>query len=241
VEKDLLDEILVIRESIPIFYYNRDPKVAYSDDHYVLQSGFFVALSAFANEMSDDRLRYIVLENKLYALDEVSDILIIFGDREKMTQEVVNKLQGDIAKAAKYLSSLVDKYVVGQFVPSQETLNQLASDFGQYLIQEDLVEDDSPFDPYKSRSMMQKFIFSSIGYKPGQCNIGHAERLKRLITGIMGFVVAIIGAILFMFYTVNPYFMIMLVVPVFMGFYGLFQYSFKFCAVNGLTKKYDMR
>ncbi|NHJ33601.1 MAG: MFS transporter [Asgard group archaeon] len=237
----MLDEILVIRESIPIFYYNRDPKAAYDDDHYVLQSGFFVALSAFANEMSDDRLRYIVLENKLYALDEVSDILIIFGDREKMTQEVVNKLQNDIAKAAKYLNTLVEKYVAGRFVPSQEMLNNLAEEFGEYLKQEDLVEDDSPFDPYKSRSMMQKFIFSSIGYKPGQCNIGPAERMKRLLIGMMGFVVAIIGAILFMIYMTNPLYMLMLAIPIFMGFFGLFQYVFKFCAVNGLTKKYDMR
>jgi len=237
----LLDEILVIRESIPIFYYNRDPKAAYSDDHYVLQSGFFVALSAFANEMSDDKLRYIVLENKLYALDEVSDILIIFGDREKMTQEVVNKLQVDISKAAKYLNSLVEKYVVGYFVPSQDVLNKLAKDFGDYLRRQNLVEDDSPFDPFKSRSMMQKFIFSSIGYKPGQCNIGQAERLKRLIIGIMGFVVAIIGAILFMAFTIQPYYMLMLAIPIFMGFFGVFQYAFKFCAVNGLTKKYDMR
>ena len=78
----MLEEILVIRESIPIFYYNSDPEKALNDDYYVLQSGFFVALSTFANEMSDDKLRYIVLENKLYALDEVSDIMIIFGDKE---------------------------------------------------------------------------------------------------------------------------------------------------------------
>ncbi|MBK5113627.1 MAG: hypothetical protein KGD59_04525 [Candidatus Heimdallarchaeota archaeon] len=237
----MLDEVLVIRESIPIFYYNRDPAVAYNDDHYVLQAGFFVALSAFANEMSDDKLRYVVLENKLYALDEVSDILIIFGDQEKMTQEIVNKLQGDIAKAAKYLNSLIEKHDMGGFVPSQSDLNILAKDFGEYLKEENLVEDDSPFDPYKSRSMMQKFIFSSIGYKPGQCNIGHAERLKRLMMGMMGFVVAIIGAILFMVFSLNSLYMLMLAVPIFMGFFGLFQYVFKFCAVNGLTKKYDMR
>ncbi len=240
-EKDLLDEIMVIRESIPIFYYNRNPTVAYNDDYYVLQSGFFVALSAFVNEISSDRLRYIVLENKLYALDEVSNILIIFGDKEKMTQEVVNKLQVDISKAAKYLNTLVEKYVVGHFVPSQEVLNKLAKDFGEYLKEHELVEDDSPFDPYKSRSMMQKFIFSSIGYKPGQCNIGQAERLKRLMIGMMGFVIAIIGAILFLFYMNNPYYMFMLAIPIFMGFFGVFQYAFKFCAVNGLTRKYDMR
>jgi hypothetical protein len=59
--------------------------------------------------------------------------------------------------------------------------------------------------------------------------------------GMMGFVVAIIGAILFMVFSLNPLYMLMLAVPTFMGFFGLFQYVFKFCAVNGLTKKYDMR
>ncbi len=237
----MLDEVLVIRESLPIFYYNRDPAVAFDDDHYILQSGFFVALSAFANELSDDKLKYIVLENKLYALDEVSEILVIFGDKEKMTQEVVNKLQEDITKATKYLNSLIEKHDLEQFIPSQEVLGILAKDFGDYLKEEDLVEDDSPFDPNKSRSMMQKFIFSTIGYKPGQCNIGHAERLKRLMIGLMGFVVAIIGAILFIVFSLNALYMLLLVIPLFMGFFGLYQYSFKFCAVNGLTKKYDMR
>ena len=237
----MLDEILVIRESLPIFYYNRDPAVAFDDDHYILQSGFFVALSAFANEMNDDKLKYIVLENKLYALDEVSEILVIFGDKEKMTQNVVDKLQEDITKATKYLNHLIEKHEMEQFIPSQEILNLLAKDFGDYLKQENLVEDDSPFDPNKSRSMMQKFIFSTIGYKPGQCNIGHAERLKRLMIGLMGFVVTIIGAILFMVFSLNAWYMLLLAVPLFMGFFGLYQYSFKFCAVNGLTKKYDMR
>ncbi|MCK5047162.1 MAG: DUF2892 domain-containing protein [Candidatus Heimdallarchaeota archaeon] len=237
----MLDEVLVIRESLPIFYYNRDPTVAFDDDHYILQSGFFVALSAFANELSDDKLKYIVLENKLYALDEVSEILVIFGDKEKMTQDVVNKLQEDISKAAKYLNYLIEKHEMEAFLPSQDDLSLLAKDFGEYLKQEDLVEDDSPFDLNKSRSMMQKFIFSTIGYKPGQCNIGHAERLKRLMIGLMGFVVTIIGAILIMVFDWNAWYMMLLAVPLFMGFFGLYQYSFKFCAVNGLTKKYDMR
>jgi len=223
----VLDEVLVIRESLPIFYYNRDPAVAFDDDHYILQSGFFVALSAFANELSDDKLKYIVLENKLYALDEVSEILVIFGDKEKMTQEVVNKLQEDITKATKYLNSLIEKHNMEQFIPTQDDLSLLAK--------------DSPFDLNKSRSMMQKFIFSTIGYKPGQCNIGHAERLKRLMIGMMGFVAAIIGAILIMVFSWNAWYMLLLAVPLFMGFFGLYQYSFKFCAVNGLTKKYDMR
>lgn len=86
---------------------------------------------------------------------------------------------------------------------------------------------------------MQKFIFKSIGYTPGQCNIGRAERLKRLI-GMMGFVAAIISAILIMFFNGNPWFMLTLDVPLGMGFFSLYQYLFKFCVVNGLTKKYDM-
>ncbi|MGC9779866.1 MAG: hypothetical protein HZR80_11535 [Candidatus Heimdallarchaeota archaeon] len=232
----MLDEILVIRESIQIFYYNRDPNRAMSNDWYILQSGFFVTLSAFANEMSDDKLKYVVLENKLYALDEVSDILVIFGDKEKMTQEVVSKLQGEITKAANYLSYILDKHDLETFVPNPSQLNEIANDFGDYLKQEDLVEDDSPFDPHESRSMMQKFIFKSIGYTPGQCNIGRAERLKRLLIGMMGFV----AAILIMFFNGNPWFMLTLDVPLGMGFFGLYQYLFKFCVVNGLTKKYDM-
>lgn len=159
----MLDEILVIKESLPIFYYNRDPDIALSEDWYILQSGFFVALSQFANEMSDDKLKYIVLENKLYALDEVSDILLIFGDKERMDQDVVNKLQSNLEKASNYLNYLIEKYNVDFLSTSQQQLNNIATDFGDYLKTEDLVEDDTPFDPQASRSMMQKFIFKSIG------------------------------------------------------------------------------
>ena len=64
-----------------------------NDDYYVLQSGFFVALSAFANELSHEKLKYVILENKLYALDETSDIMLVFSDKDKMSQEKVEQLQ----------------------------------------------------------------------------------------------------------------------------------------------------
>ena len=237
----MLDEILVIRESLPIFYYNSDPEIAFSEDWYLLQSGFFVALSQFANEMSDDKLKYIVLENKLYALDEVSDILLIFGDKEKLEQDVVNKLQGDLKKAANYLNYLIEKYNLELFTPSQQQLNGIAKDFGDYLKTEDLVEDDTPFDPMQSRSLMQKFIFNSIGYKPGQCNIGPAERMKRLLMGMSMLPVAIAGALLILLLDISPYWMFALVIPLYVVFNGIYQYYFKFCAINGLTKKYNMK
>ncbi|NHJ49672.1 MAG: hypothetical protein FK733_17915 [Asgard group archaeon] len=237
----MLDEILVIRESLPIFYYNKDPDVALSDDWYILQSGFFVALSQFANEMSKESLRYVILENKLYALDELSNIMIIFGDKRKMTQDVIDKMHNDISKASNYLSQLIIKHDATQTFPSQEALNGVATDFGDYLKQANLVEDDSPFDVRESRSMMQKFIFKSIGYKPGQCNIGPAQRMKRLLIGMTSFPIAAIGAILIWLLNANALWALTLVVPLFMGFFGIFQYIFKFCAINGLTKKYDMR
>ena len=238
---NLLDEILVIRESLPIFYYNRDPAIALSDDQYLLQSGFFVALSQFANEMSHDKIKYIILENRLYALDEISDIMLIFGNQEKMSPEILEKLKADIVKAANYLNYLTEKHKISKTFLSEKVLNDVANDFGEYLKSEDLVEDDTPFDPKKSRSMMQKFIFKSIGYVPGQCNIGPAERLKRLLMGLPFYMVAIVGALLIFFLDANPWWAVTLIVPFFIAFQGTYQYFFRFCVVNGLTKKYQMR
>ncbi|MBN1328262.1 MAG: hypothetical protein JXA54_02200 [Candidatus Heimdallarchaeota archaeon] len=238
---NLLDEILVIRESLPIFYYNRDPSIALNEDWYLLQSGFFVALSSFANEMSKDRLKYIVLENKLYALDEVSEVLVIFGNNEKMSQEIITKLQGDLSKATTYLNQLFNKYNLQPQLASYDKIDDIGKDFGTYLKNEKLVEDDTPFDPLKSRSLMQKFIFKSIGYKPGQCNIGKAERLKRLMSGFGGLVLAIIGFLLIFFLEANAFYTLILIIPIFLGFQGFYQYFFKFCVVNGLSKRFDMR
>ena len=237
----MLDEILIIRESLPIFYYNRDPEIAMSEDWYLLQSGFFVALSQFANEMSHDNLKYVILENHLYALDEVSDILLIFGNKEQMNQEMLQSIKGDITKAANYLNYLIDKYDLDSKLLNTLKLNLLADEFGEYLKTENLVEDDRPFDLTRSRSMMQKFIFKSIGYTPGQCNIGPAERFKRLLIGIPFYIIGLVGALLIYFLDVNPLWVLMLAVPFFMGFFGTFQYFFKFCVTNGLTKKYQMR
>ena len=237
----MLEEILVIRESIPIFYYNKDPDKAMNDDHYVLQSGFFVALSAFANELSHEKLKYVVLERKLYALDETSNLMLVFGDKEKMSTETIDKLQRHIGKATDQLNQLIEKHNLTNHSVNQQSLDAIADDFGVYLKDENLVEDDSPFDPTKSRSLMQKFIFKSIGYVPGQCNIGPAERLKRLINGILGFVVGIIGGLVIYFTGISSWFMFLLAIPFFMGFMGTFQYFFKFCAVNGITKQFDMK
>ncbi|NHJ85513.1 MAG: hypothetical protein FK734_08625 [Asgard group archaeon] len=212
-----------------------------NEDWYILQSGFFVALASFANEMSNDHLKYIVLENKLYALDEVSDVLVIFGNNEKMSQDIITKLQGDLSKAANYLNHLFGKYDLKSQTTSYDKINDIGKDFGVYLKNENLVEDDTPFDPMQSRSLMQKFIFKSIGYKPGQCNIGNAERLKRLMMGLGFFVLAIIGFMLIFFLDANALYTLLLIIPIFMGFQGLYQYFFKFCVVNGLTKKFDMR
>ncbi|NHJ84531.1 MAG: hypothetical protein FK734_03665 [Asgard group archaeon] len=215
-----------------------------NDDWYVLQSGFFVALSNFASEMTNDRLKYVILENRLYALDEVSDVLVIFGDKQQMTQEVIDKLKNNLLKATNHLNSIFAKYKVRPettITNSLRTINDIANEFGDYLKNEQLVEDDHPFDPLASRSLMQKFIFKSIGYQPGQCNIGRAERLKRLLTGIPFLIIGVIGALIMWFYQANPFWAFLLAVPFFMFFFGLFQYFFKFCAVNGLTKKYDMR
>ncbi|MEA2069794.1 MAG: hypothetical protein U9O98_00735 [Asgard group archaeon] len=237
----MLDEVLVIRESIPLFYYNSDPTVALSDNFYVLQSGFFVALSQFANEMSHDRLKYIILENKLYALDEVSEIMLIFGNNEHMTEDILKEMENQLIKATNYMNYLLEKYNLEKFLPTAEMLNELSNDFGEYLKQEELVEDDKPFDPYESRSLMQKFIFNAIGYKPGQCNIGPAERFKRLLTGLIGFLFGIAGALVIILLDVSAWYTLILLVPIFIGFYGLYQYFFRFCVANGLRKKYDMR
>lgn len=237
----MLEEILVIRESIPIFYYNRDPDKALNDDYYVLQSGFFVALSAFANELSHEKLKYVILENKLYALDETSNLMLVFGDKEKMSKETIDKLQQHIGKATNQLNQLIEKHKLTHDSVNQQSLDAIANDFGNYLKIENLVEDDAPFDPTKSRSLMQKFIFKSIGYVPGQCNIGPAERLKRLITGILGFVVGIIGGLVIYFTVIPSWYMFLLVIPFFMGFFGTFQYLFKFCAINGITRQFDMK
>lgn len=224
---------------MPIYFYNRNPQEKMNDDWYLLQSGFFVALTQFANELEDEQLKYIIMERHIYAFDEVSNLLLILGDTEKISESLLNNLQGTLGTTSQFLNELLVRYNLTGVQKSSQQLEAFNHDFTNFLKVQGLIESDSPIDPAE-RSKLQKFIFKTIGYEPGKCNIGPAERLKRLIRGIFGFLIAVVAA-LFIFFIPLPYWTTaFLAIPLFLGFNGLFMYFFRFCPGNAMKNKYNL-
>lgn len=239
--KLMIDEILIIRESVPIFYYNKNPKVQLTENWYLLQSGFFVALSQFANETTEQKLKYVALESRVYALDEVSDILLIFGEEEEINDKLLKQLQADIDKSVKYLGYLLEKYNVEGSILNTRQLDGIATDLGYFLKEEEIVQEEQEMEQDLTRNQLQKFIFKSIGYEPGKCNIGPEERSKRLMTGVVGMGLAFLAFPFFLIFKLPPWSSLILTIPVFLAFFGFYQYFFRFCVTNGLTKRYSMK
>ena len=120
------------------------------------------------------------------------------------------------------------------------------------LIKENIIpspEADKIISDEENRQRIQGFLFKSLGYKPGQCNIGPQERQRRLLTGF-GFgalsLLILIGivylerALVDLSETIR-YLRLVIVFPLFMSFQGLYQYFFKFCVTNALKNQYSMK
>ncbi|MBD3192787.1 MAG: hypothetical protein GF308_19260 [Candidatus Heimdallarchaeota archaeon] len=66
------------------------------------------------------------------------------------------------------------------------------------------------------------------------------NRLKRLVRGIFGFLIAVVAA-LFIFFIPLPYWTtVFLAIPLYLGFNGLLMYLFRFCAGNAMKNKYNL-
>ncbi len=78
-------------------------------------------------------------------------------------------------------------------------------------------------------------------YKPGICNIGKNEIRKRYALGASGFILTAILFYLLYVYNFSTLWFVVLVFPMYLGFEGLYQGYFHFCAGFGMSGRYDFR
>jgi hypothetical protein len=248
-----IDEVFVIQDSgIPLFHWSRMDEDNESDE-YILQSSLFQALSAFAQEMAHDEIKFVIFENKSYAIKNIGKhrMKLVFGH---FSPDV------DLKNSEKYIhgtSGYISGFMAGNY---PEGLNDFVEKHTKHfnetvkghLIKENIIpspEIDKIMTDKQNRQRVQDFLFKSLGYKPGQCNIGPQERQRRLLTGF-GFaalsLLILIGLIYFEKTFVDysetlRYLRLIIVFPLFMSFQGLYQYFFKFCVTNALKNQYSMK
>ena len=77
-------------------------------------------------------------------------------------------------------------------------------------------------------------------YEPGVCNIGKVEIRKRYAFGLIGFILTIILAIVFISLNIYlPWSLLITIIPLVLGFEGIFQGKAKFCAGFAARGIYD--
>lgn len=248
-----IDEVFVIQDSgIPLFHWSREIGNEESDE-YILQSSLFQAISAFAHEMAKDEIKFVIFENKSFAIKNIKKyrMKLVFG---QFSSDVDLK---DSEKFIHGVSGFVSGFLAGNYpegindiIEKQSThFNKVIKD---YLIKENIIptqEEDKIKTDEQNRKLVQGFLFKSLGYKPGQCNIGPVERQRRLLTGF-GFgtlsLLILIGLVYFEgalpdYAEILRISRLVIVLPLFMSFQGIYQYFFKFCVTNALKNQYSMK
>jgi len=77
-------------------------------------------------------------------------------------------------------------------------------------------------------------------YKAGVCNIGAAETRKRYAFGTAGFLAALLLAVGLYTFAFDPLAMLVVAVPLFVGFEGVLQAYDHFCAGFAMAGVYDV-
>jgi hypothetical protein len=247
----LIDEVFVLNEGgIPIFHYDhRDPEE--EDDRYFSISSFLSAMSSFANEMAADELKFVVMKNRSFALSKTPERLLLIFTQISPPEAV------DLADTEVRLlnaSKKVREYILTNFPQGTvglppDHLDDIAQAVSAVLIAEKVIQEDFVLEKdysKKQRRIMQGFFSKTVGYKPGVCNIGAKERMVRLMSGFAFLFVAFLLWLALIFLENNYGIprearLLVLPIPLFLGFQGFYQYFFQFCVTNALRRKYVMK
>ena len=85
-----------------------------------------------------------------------------------------------------------------------------------------------------------KPVYKHVTYEPGICNIGRTEIRKRYSFGAIGFILTVALFYYFMLSGMLTQWFVLLVIPLFAGFEGLYQGRMHFCAGFAMGGKYDL-
>ncbi|MFX1532611.1 MAG: DUF2892 domain-containing protein [Promethearchaeota archaeon] len=234
-----VEEIYIINEAgLPIFYYKKDEltKEDSRKEDYTLRACIFNAINHFVSDL-EDTLKYIVLEKRSYYLSENKSLLIIFGAKGKPDPA---KVEQEMTSVSTYVQQLLSETKVNTSIVNLQKIGKVFNNLNNYLVQEHIIEGDIKTDEIETKEKIQNLIFKTVGYEPGKCNIGSKERLQRLILGLSSIVLSFVGFIAILYFSLPQWIRLVLSIPLFFGFLGIYQYFFRFCVKNALTRKYEV-
>jgi hypothetical protein len=223
----MLKDVQIIQSTgIPIYSYREDEETESS----VIQAGFFTAITAFASEINVGGIKQIIFEDLTFLLRKSPDYLFIFGTDDPDTTSLVKAL---LQTSDNFLNNVADTEDLSE-------IDQYLSRFNQELTDMSLIGDNEQYNPSQFKSKMQNYLFSAVGYTPGQCNIGKKERQRRLLIGLGSFLLSFVLLMLFDYFDIDKIYRLFLIIPNMGGFIGLYQYFFRFCVANAMMSRYVM-
>lgn len=253
----MIDEIFVINQAgLPIFYYKSkihefDP----NEDKYIIQSSFFSAINTFAADVDEDNVRFVVFNEKSFALrkneHQNETYVTIFGKFKSLEDANIQKTEKELLLSSNQVKSILsDSFPTGIDTLNNEQVIEFQEQFTNFLSEQNIIpitkeEIDRKF-LKKRQKDVQNAIFKTLGYKPGQCNIGPVERQRRLITGFGAAIIGLLFLVSLIYLEKNFVIprelrLVILPIPLFLAFQGFYQYFFKFCVTNALKKRYVMK
>ena len=242
----MINEVYVIQTSgIPLYYYNYDQivsKTQINDDFYTLQAGFFAALVQFGSELAKDELRYVIFDNKTYAIKRSNDLYVVFSENIQLSVDQLKELDKKLESASLFISEKLDDSEVDvSFAVNRIQIEQIVGSFSDYLYKEKIIEKEEVLDKTVLKNQVQKFVFKAVGYEPGKCNIGQRERMLRLTMGMVSLIIGLAYFALAALFPLIPEWTIFFTfIPFSIGFIGIYQSFFRFCVSNAFRKVYNM-
>lgn len=226
----MLKDVQIIRSTgIPIYSYREDELTESS----VIQAGFFTAITAFATEINVGGIKQIIFEDLTFLLRKSEDFLFIFGTDDPDTTTLVKAL---LQTSDNFLHNIAEM----ENVDDLDWIDQSLTQFNQELADMSLIGDNDQYNPSQFKSKMQNYLFSAVGYTPGQCNIGKKERQRRLLIGFASFLLSFVLLMMFDYFEIDNIYRLLLIIPNMAGFIGLYQYFFRFCVANAMMSRYVM-
>ncbi|MFX0063448.1 MAG: hypothetical protein ACFFC7_14825 [Candidatus Hermodarchaeota archaeon] len=237
----MVEEIYIIGiGGLPLFYFNKKEEegIDVTADEPMLRAGLFTAISTFAAELKD-QLRFVGLEKRSYLLNKTKDLLLIFGTEGELTGNERKKVEDQLTAASESVGNFVTENKIDtRFVlPSiQEEIINYAK---RYFLTEQIIEGDIELDTSEIKRRVQQLVFRTVGYKPGQCNIGPAERQRRIGLGVSILLLSVIAFMAMVQLGLPPEFRLLLIFPLFGAFNGIYQYFFRFCVTTAFKRSYS--
>jgi hypothetical protein len=237
----VIQEIQIIRGSgIPIYFFSSLKD--YKDEATVLQAGFFTAIQQISSELDNGQIQLIRFEKRNYYLTRVESFLLIFSHDDSYTEKDLNLFKLQVEESIVEFQKICEQSSIDGTQDNPTAYEDPVNKFENYMKQNGFITKiiDDQFIVAEYQTKASKALYKLVGYQPGICNIGRAERLKRLVSGGILLLVSLLIMFIMEILVLDPLYRLFLIIPNFLWFIGFYQYFFKFCITNARKEQAHM-